>query len=70
MSGTVARPRIGVSEVLLALEVLGLAAALRNIEEVSSEHMTLTSTCVQCHRLLHQSALAEHNGDPSESGGV
>ena len=44
-----------------AARSLGRAAADRNIDEVSTAYMTLTSTCVQCHRTLRESRQAERN---------
>lgn len=48
-----------------AARSLGQAAAARDIDEVSTAYMTLTSTCVQCHRLLRESRQAEHNRAPA-----
>lgn len=47
-----------------AARSLGQAAAARDIDEVSTAYMTLTSTCVQCHRLLRESRQAEHDRAP------
>jgi hypothetical protein len=43
---------------------LGRAAADRNIDDLSTAYMTLTSTCVQCHRMLRESRQAERNRAP------
>ncbi len=43
---------------------LGRAAAARDMEAVSTAYMTVTSTCVQCHRLLRESRLAGTVRDP------
>ncbi len=47
-----------------AARSLGQAAAARDIDEVATAYMTLTSTCVQCHRLLRESRQAEHDRAP------
>ena len=47
-----------------AARSLGQAAAARDIDEVSTAYMTLTSSCVQCHRLLRESGRAERKPDP------
>lgn len=47
-----------------AARSLGQAAAARDIDEVSTAYMTLTSSCVQCHRLLRESGRAEHQPAP------
>ncbi len=43
---------------------LGQAASARDIDEVSTAYMTLTSSCVQCHRLLRESRQADGNRAP------
>lgn len=47
-----------------AARSLGQAAAARDIDEVSTAYMTLTSSCVQCHRLLRESGRAERQPAP------
>ena len=47
-----------------AARSLGQAAAARDIDEVATAYMTLTSSCVQCHRLLRESGRAERNRSP------
>ena len=47
-----------------AARSLGRAAGARDIDEVSTAYMTLTSTCVQCHRMLRESRQAEHDRAP------
>lgn len=47
-----------------AARSLGQAAAARDIDEVSTAYMTLTSSCVQCHRLLRESGRAERRTAP------
>ena len=47
-----------------AARSLGRAAGARNIDEVSTAYMTLTSTCVQCHRMLRESRQAEYDRAP------
>ena len=47
-----------------AARSLGRAAGARDIDEVSTAYMTLTSTCVQCHRTLRESRQAEHDRAP------
>ena len=47
-----------------AARSLGQAAAARDIDEVSTAYMTLTSSCVQCHRLLRESGRAERKPAP------
>ncbi len=47
-----------------AARSLGRAASARDIDEVSSAYMTLTSSCVQCHRLLRESRRARHDRPP------
>ena len=47
-----------------AARSLRQAAADRNVDEVSIAYMTLTSSCVQCHRSLRESRLAEHDRAP------
>ena len=57
-----------------AARSLGQAAAARDIDEVSTAYMTLTSSCVQCHRLLRESGRAERKPAPGRpvpgTGGV
>ena len=47
-----------------AARSLGQAAAARDIDDVSTAYMTLTSSCVQCHRLLRESGRAERKPAP------
>ena len=47
-----------------AARSLGQAAGARDIDEVSTAYMTLTSSCVQCHRLLRASGRAERKPAP------
>ena len=47
-----------------AARSLGRAAGARDIDELSTAYMTLTSTCVQCHRMLRESRQAEHDRTP------
>ena len=47
-----------------AARSLGQAAGARDSDEVSTAYMTLTSTCVQCHRMLRESRQAEHDRAP------